>query len=137
MSASQHNDRLKLLEKHSKLFSDKLGRYPHKQFHIDIDPDTKPVHDRAYPVPCIHLETFRKELEHLKSIGVLEPQGVSELASPSFIIPKKDGIARWSSDLRQLNKVIKRKQYLLPIINDILRKRPGCKLFSKLDISMQ
>ena len=41
------------------------------------------------------------------------------------------------SNMRQLNTVIKCKQYPLSIINDILRKRPGCKFFSKLDISMQ
>ena len=79
-----------MLEKHSKLFCGKLGSYPHKQFHIDVDPDAKPVHARAYPVPHIHLETFRKELDHLISLGVLEPQGVSEWSSPSV---------RWSSDL--------------------------------------
>ena len=67
-------DLLELLEKHSKLFSGKVGSYPHKQFHIDVDPAAKPVHDRAYPVPRIHLETFRKEQEPLISLGVLEPQ---------------------------------------------------------------
>jgi hypothetical protein len=43
----------------------------------------------------------------------------------------------WISDLHQLNKVIRRKQYLLQIITDILRKCPGYKFFTKLDVSMQ
>ena len=76
-------------------------------------------------MPRIHLSTFKRELNHLFALGVLVPQQESEWAGPSFIIPKKDGKVRWISDLRQLNKVIKRKQYPLPIITDILRKRYG------------
>ncbi len=83
------------------------------------------------------MKTFKKELDHLVKIGVLAAQQESEWALPSFIIPKKDNRVRWISNLLQLNKLISCKQYPLPIITDILRKRSGYKFFTKLDISMQ
>ena len=137
LNDAQKEDLHKVLSKFERLFSGKLGVYPHKKFHIDIDPNATPVHSRAYAVPRIHEATFKKELEHLVHIGVLSHQGASEWASGTFIIPKKDGRVRWVSDLRQLNKVIRRRTYPLPIINDILRRRTGYSFFTKLDISMQ
>ena len=127
----------KVLNKYSKLFDGTLGVYPHKKFAIDIKPDAVPKHSRPYSIPQVHLEAFKKQLEHLVRIGVLSKAGTSEWGSPTFIIPKKDGRIRWISDLRELNKVVVRHQYPLPIIGDVLRKRSGYKFFTKLDISMQ
>ncbi len=97
-------------------------------------PRAVPKHFRPYAIPVIYLETLKKESIHLVKIGVLSPQGASERASLTFVAPKKDGRVHWVSDLRDLNKVVKRKQYPLPIIGDILRKHKGYKFFTKLDI---
>ena len=137
LTQTQQNNLLEVLRKHASMFDGSLGVYPHKKFHIEIEPGAKPVYARPYLVPRIHLSTFKKELDHLVELGVLVPQNKSEWASPTFIIPKKDGRVRWISNLRQLNKVVKLKQYPLPIITDILCKRVRYEFFTKLDISMQ
>ena len=59
------------------------------------------------------------------------------MGSPHFYIPKKDNTVHWVSDFRELNKLIKRKVYPLPIITDILCKHSGYEYFTKLDITMQ
>jgi hypothetical protein len=90
-------------------------------FHIDLIPGVIAKYARPYPVPMIHLHAFKKELLHLVEMGVSSLQGASEWASLTFITPPpKDGRAHWVSDLRELSKVVKRKQYPLPIIWDIL-----------------
>ncbi len=114
-----------MLQENNKMINGTLGIYQHKKVHIDIDPNAKPVHSRPYPVPRIHLKTFKMELNHLVRIGVIASQQESERELPSFITPKKNGRVCWISNLCQLNKFIKCKQYPLPIITDILRKHFG------------
>jgi hypothetical protein len=119
-TSEQRQDLYQLLKKYTRLFSGKLGLYHHRKVHIDLIEGAEPKHSRPYPVPHIHYDTFKKELEHMVRLGVLVKQGTSEWVSPSFIIPKKDGRVCWISDLRELNKVIRRKVYLLPVKTETL-----------------
>ncbi len=116
LTLEQKEDLRKVLKEHTKLFDGTLGVYPQRKFQIDLVPGAIGKHARPYTVPVIYLNAFKKELIHSVEIGVLSPQGASEWASPTFITLQIDGRVCWVSDLWELNKIVKRKQYPLPII---------------------
>ena len=63
---------LKLLKQFESLFNGTLSKWKTKLVKIETRSDSKPVNSRWYPVPRINKLTFKKELEKLVSIGVLE-----------------------------------------------------------------
>ncbi len=87
LNAHQKADLLWVLQENNKMFDGTLGVHPHKKVHINIDSNAKPVNSRPYPVPWIHLITFKMELNHLVRIGVLASQQESEWASPHSSFP--------------------------------------------------
>ncbi len=96
LNTQQKADLLQVLMENAQMFDGTLSIYPHTKVHLELDPNAKLVHTTPNRVPCIHLSTFKKELDHLVALGVLIPQKESEWASPTFIIPKKDREVPWS-----------------------------------------
>ena len=124
------------LKKYEILFDGKLGHYPHQKFHIDLVDGAEPVFKKAYHVPFQRESLFKNELQNMVSDGVLEPCGPSIWAAPTFVVPKKDNRVRWVSDFRELNKLIKRKPFPMPRIQDIMNRCGKYKHFTKIDLSM-
>jgi len=59
LNAHQKKDLLQVLQDNCKMFNGTLGLYPHRKVHIELVPDAKPIHARPYPVPRIHMSTFK------------------------------------------------------------------------------
>ena len=125
-----------LLDKYKVLFNGELGDWDSKPVSIELQPNAKPFHSRAYPVPQVHEAAMRREVERLVMIGVLEEANDSEWGAPTFIIPKKDGRIRFISDFRKLNQYLKRKPFPIPKIQDMLLKLNGFTYASALDLNM-
>ena len=51
-----------VLDKYTTLFDGGLGHYKNKKVHIDLDPSVPPKHFKPYPIPNIHLTTFKKRI---------------------------------------------------------------------------
>jgi hypothetical protein len=60
----------------------------------------------------------------------------SEWACPMFTISKPDGYLQSLADLRDVNKVIKRKPFPLPKITDMLQALEGFMDATSLDLNM-
>jgi hypothetical protein len=134
---SQRNELEEILLKFPKLFSGGLGKFNGKKIHLNLDPTVPSVASRAYAVPERHKRIFIQELNRLVQEGVLEPGTQSAWIAGTFIIHKKDGRVHWVSNFCGLNKAIKQKVYLIPIISDVLCHQRGYKYLTKIDLSMQ
>ncbi len=63
-------------------------------------------------------------------------QPSSRWASPTFIIPKKDGTVPTIFNFRELNKRIVRKPYPIPKISTTLQELEGFTYATALDLNM-
>ena len=143
VASQQHHlsrsDRLLLqqtLAKYEIIFDGKLGCYPHEKFHLDLVDGAKPVYRHAHNVPYRHGSLFKCELDNLVRDRVLEKCGRSSWASPTCIVPKKDQHVRFVSDFRDLNKLLLRKPFPLPKIQDVMNRRRRYNHFTKINLSM-
>ena len=125
-----------LLEKYDILFDGTLGLWRDEEYDIELKPDAKPYHARAYPIPKSQEQTLRAEMERLCKAGVVRKVNRSTWAAPTFIIPKKDGTVRVIADFRKLNEWIVRRPFPIPRIQDLLLKLEGFKYATSLDLNM-
>jgi hypothetical protein len=88
------------------LFDGTLGEFNMEPISLQLmDPNSKPIHARAYTVPRSVEQQLQQsqEIVRLVDIGVLEEDYSSEWASQSFAILKKNGTIRVVTDFRKVN----------------------------------
>ncbi len=136
LSADHQKKILQLLKKYESLFDGTLGDWKTKPVSFQLKEGVSLYHGRAFPVPKVHKETIRKEVERLCKLGVLERQPASEWASPSFIIPKKDQTVHFLSDFWEVNRGLVRKPFPIPKISMLLQEIEGFSYATVLDLNM-
>ena len=57
---------------------------------LESNYDTKPMCLRSYPVPRVHQDIFKKEIERRVILGIIEHVDDSKWGSPHFPQPKKN-----------------------------------------------
>ena len=79
---------LKLIQKFEELFDGTLGTWKTDPLVFELKEDANPIFLQPYPVPKVHEEMFKKDIERLVIIGVLGVENDSEWVSLSFAQPK-------------------------------------------------
>ena len=103
ITEEEHNKFKSILERYKVLFNEELDLCPNKKFHFQLKEGAVPVHKKPYPLPYTLQDIFSRELESLFKDGVLKPCGMTNWASPTFIIPKGDSTVRGVSAFHELN----------------------------------
>ena len=107
--------------------SDKtLGKLQHKPAELELKEGANPRHSRLHPMSKCHKDALQKEVNQSVELGALKRVNDSEWATPSFIIPKKDGTAHFINNFRKLNKWIQQKPCPVPNTQDMHAAKLGC-----------
>ena len=111
----------KPIKKYEDLFNGTLGTWNTTPVDLELRDDAKPVCWRLYPVLRVHEAMFRKEVERIVNLGVLEEANDSEYGRPSFAQPKaKTNRIRFISDFWNLNRQLNHKPSPMPKIHEML-----------------
>ena len=115
------------------LEGEKLPATPLKQFTIPTG-SAPPIRKRAYRIPECQKEPLKELIHKLKQEGIIQPSS-SDWSAPLIMIPKKEpGKYRIVIDHRGLNTLVRRDNYPLPRIDDLLDNLKSAKRYSVLDL---
>ena len=78
--------------------------------HVIDTRDARPVKQRPIWTPLGFEGGERKRIKKLLDVGIIS-RGVSEWASPTVLVRKRDGTVRYCIDLRKVNEVTVKDRY--------------------------
>ena len=87
LGSSEKNELLTTLQQHKELFNGQLGTFKPYEIELEMKPDASPKASCAYPVPITHLLAYKKRLEEMINLGVLEHASRLEWIHGTFNIP--------------------------------------------------
>lgn len=95
--------------------------------------DETPIACRPRRLPLSERCKVDEQIEQWLQDGIIENSN-SEFSSPVVMVKKRDGSHRLCVDYRQINKVIIKDRFPLPLIEDQLDRLQNAKIFSTLDL---
>ncbi len=104
------------------------------ELHLETDKTVTPVKLPCRKWPLAIKENVRKELERLQKMEIIKPVDTpTDWISSIAVAMKPNGKVRLCIDPKPLNQALKRNEYPIPTIDDILHELQGAYYFTHLD----
>ncbi len=123
-----------VLHKFPSLVSPSLGTFPNYVHEIKVTHDFVPHVSKLRSIPLVKRDAVHREVQAMIDAGVWSPIEKSEAAHAMVCVNKKDGGVRITTDFSPLNNFIIPERHPLPLVEDLLLKLRGMRVFSKLDL---
>ncbi|GFT15298.1 hypothetical protein TNCV_277991 [Trichonephila clavipes] len=92
-----------------------------------------PVYQPARRLSFSENQDINKQIDEWLEQGIVRPSS-SEYASPIVLVKKKDGTTRLYVDYRRLNRKLVKDRFPLPLIEDVLDRLQGAKVYTTLHL---
>lgn len=100
---------------------------------IPLIPGAKPVNIRPYRYPPSLKTEIERQVQDMLDTGVIQ-HSHSAFNSPVLLVKKKDNTWRFCVDFRHLNALTVKRQFPIPVMDDIFHELSAAKWFTKLDL---
>ena len=95
----------------------------------------QPVKQPPRRLPIAMKDRLKAELQRLERLEIIQKEEApTDWISSLVVVKKQNGKLRVCIDPQPLNKALKRSQYQMPILEDILPELSKAKIFSVLDV---
>ena len=122
-----------IIEEYNDVFEGDVGTLQGEQ-RLEVNSTVTPTVCPYRRVPFSVKPKLKTELERLTDLNVLIPVDERiDWVSNLVVATKPSGELRIFLDPQQLNKALKREQYPLPVIDDVLADLSKAKVFTKVD----
>lgn len=106
-----------------------------KEHTIQINPEIRPVINRARRIPLSMADKVKAELDRMEQNGIIEKvDQPTDWVSSMVVIEKKDKSVRICLDPRELNKAVLREHHHIPTLEDISFKFTNMTTFTIVDM---